>query len=209
VRVRHAAAALACGFVLALVFAPPRALADAALDDNVGIVLRPTGALSPPPPGKRADDRPVFVRADELRGRPDLEVEAIGNVELRRADVRVYADKLSYDEEKDTARAVGNVRVSNEGNIFNGPEAQLRISRFEGFVISPRFTIGSTGATGTAQRIDILDADRAVATMATYTSCPADGSGDPAWLLSADRVQLDFDANEGVAAFVERRPPRF
>ncbi|MEO8125321.1 MAG: LPS assembly protein LptD, partial [Burkholderiales bacterium] len=198
-RARRAAEVLACGFAIALGVAAPEARADAALDDSIGIVLRPTGALSPPPIGKRADDRPVFVRADELRGRPDLEVEAVGNAELRRADVRVYADKLSYDAANDTARAAGNVRVSHEGNIFTGPEAQLRLARFEGFVVSPRFTIGSTGATGTAQRIDILDADRAVATMATYTSCPADGSGDPAWLLSADRVHLDFDANEGVA----------
>ena len=195
----RAAPWLGCGFALALVLAAPSARADAALDDRIGIVLRPTPALSPPPIGQRADDRPVFVRADELRGRPDLEVEAIGHAELRRSDVRVYADKLSYDVENDTARAVGNVRVSHEGNVFTGPEAQLRLSRFEGFVVEPRFEIASTGATGTAQRVDILDADRAVATLATYTSCPADGSGDPAWLLKADRVHLDFEANTGVA----------
>ncbi|HRP27861.1 MAG TPA: LPS assembly protein LptD, partial [Burkholderiaceae bacterium] len=195
----YSSGACACAIALALGVAAPPARADAALDDTTGIVLELTGALAPPPIGQRADDRPVFVRADELRGRPDLEVEAVGNAELRRADVRVYADKLHYDAENDTARAVGNVRVSHEGNVFTGPEAQLRLSRFEGFVVSPRFEIAATGATGTAQRVDILDADRAVATMATYTSCPADGSGDPAWLLSADRVHLDFEANEGVA----------
>lgn len=196
---RRAAATLGSGVAVALAVAAPGARADAALDDRVGIVLRPTPALAPPPIGQRTDDRPVFVRADELRGQPDLQIEAIGNVELRRADVRVYADKVSYDQENDTARAVGNVRISHEGNVFTGPEAQLRLARFEGFVVEPRFEITSTGATGTAQRVDILDADRAVATRATYTSCPADGSADPAWLLSADRVHLDFDANEGVA----------
>jgi LPS-assembly protein len=34
---------------------------------------------------------------------------------------------------------------------------------------------------------------------AAYTSCPRDGSGDPDWLLSADRVRIDLEANEGVA----------
>ncbi|MCO5122665.1 MAG: LPS assembly protein LptD [Rhizobacter sp.] len=196
-------AARCCGFALglALCAAAPLAQADAALDDSngMGIVLRPTDALRPPPIGLRADDRPVFVRADELRGQPDLMVEALGNAELRRADVRVRAERLSYDQANDTARAEGNVRVSHEGNIFTGPEAQLRLARFEGFVVSPKFTIGANGAFGTAERIDILDADRAVATMATYTSCPPDGSGGPAWLLSADRVQLDFNTNEGIA----------
>jgi LPS-assembly protein len=176
-----ARAPLRCGFALglalALCAAAPVAKADAALDDGngTGIVLRPTEALRPPPPGLRADDRPVFVRADELRGQPDLTVEALGNAELRRADVRVRADRLSYDQANDTARAEGNVRVSHEGNIFTGPEAQLRLARSEGFVVSPKFTIGANGAYGTAERVDILDADRAVAIMATYTSFPHDG----------------------------------
>ena len=52
-----------------------------------------------------------FVRADEIRGRPDLDIEAIGNVELRRADVRLRADRLSYDVPTDLARASGNVRA--------------------------------------------------------------------------------------------------
>lgn len=179
--------------------AAPAARADAALDDEVGIVLRLTDALTPPPPGVRADDRPVFVRADELRGQPDLMIEAVGHAELRRADVRVRADRLSFDQATDTARAEGNVRVSHEGNVFTGPEAQLRLASFEGFIVSPKFTVGATGAFGSAERVDILDADRAVATMATYTSCTPDGSGAPAWLLSADRVELDFNTNEGVA----------
>ena len=190
---------LACALALALSVAAPAARADAALDDEVGIVLRLTDALTPPPPGVRADDRPVFVRADELRGQPDLMIEAVGHAELRRADVRVRADRLSFDQATDTARAEGNVRVSHEGNVFTGPEAQLRLASFEGFIVSPKFTVGATGAFGSAERVDILDADRAVATMATYTSCTPDGSGAPAWLLSADRVELDFNTNEGVA----------
>ena len=32
-------------------------------------------------PCRAARDRPVFVRADEIRGRPDLDIEAIGNVD--------------------------------------------------------------------------------------------------------------------------------
>ena len=35
--------------------------------------------------------------------------------------------------------------------------------------------------------------------MARYTSCPADGSGGPDWLLSADSVKLDLEASQGVA----------
>ena len=37
--------------------------------------------------------------------------------------------------------------------------------------------------------------DTTAATDATYTSCPADGSGTPAWLLSADKVSIDVATN--------------
>ena len=52
---------------------------------------------------------------------------------------------------------------------------------------------------GRAARVDFIDSVRAVASDAIYTSCPRDGSGDPAWVLKTDRVHIDFDANEGVA----------
>ena len=58
-------------------------------------------------------------------------------------------------------------------------------------------SIGRTGAGGTAARVDFLDADRAVALAATYTSCPADGSGDPAWLLSARPRAAQFRDQRG------------
>jgi LPS-assembly protein len=164
-----------------------------------GIELRLTPRLEAAPSGSAAHERPVYVRADEIRGRPDLDVEAIGNAELRRADVRVRADRLSYDIAADLARAQGNVRVLHAGNVFSGPEAQVRLDSFEGFVLEPTFLIGLTGATGSAQRLDFIDRDRAVATMARYTSCTVEGDGDPAWLLSADSVKLDLEANQGVA----------
>jgi len=150
-------------------------------------------------PDNQARDRPLFVRADEVRGRPDLEVEAVGHAELRRSDVRIRADRLSYDQASDTARASGDVRIWRDGNLYTGPQAQIRLESFEGFVIEPAFVVGRTGAAGSAARMDFLDADRAVTVLARYTSCPADGSGDPAWLLSADRIKLDFETNEGVA----------
>ncbi len=182
--------------VLLLAFASGAA---AQSDAEPGIVLRMSTRLEPVKPGSQASDRPVFVRADEIRGRPDLDVEAVGNAELRRADVRIRADRLSYDVADDLARASGHVRVVHEGNVYTGPQAQVRLASFEGFVVEPHFLIGLTGAWGSAARLDLLGANRAVATSASYSGCPADGSGGPDWLLSADTVRLDFETNQGVA----------
>jgi LPS-assembly protein len=147
-------------------------------------------------PGGRAL---ITLRAREFRGRPDLETLAEGDVELRSAGLVVRADSLSYDQAEDLAVARGNVRVSRDGNVYTGPELQLRLQRYEGFFINPTYLFARNGAGGTARRIDFLDDERIIATGANYSSCPSDGSGGPAWQLATDSIKLDFAANEGIA----------
>ncbi|CAG1013298.1 LPS-assembly protein LptD [Burkholderiaceae bacterium] len=164
-----------------------------------GIELQLSRSLAPPPRGEASKALPIIVQARELRGRPDLETVAEGDAEFRRGGMVLRADRLSYDHPEDLAVARGNVRISRDGNVYSGPELQLHVQRFEGFFLQPSYFFSRTGAGGSAQRVDFLDDQRAVAIGATYTSCPADGSGDPAWLLSTSRVKMDFEANEGIA----------
>jgi LPS-assembly protein len=142
---------------------------------------------------------PIVLQAQEIRGRPDLEAVAEGMVEFRRGEVTVFADRLSYEQASDLASARGNVRIERPGSVFKGPELQLRVERFEGFFLEPEFMLLDRGTRGRAERVDFLDRSRSVATRAEYTSCPADDPDGPDWLISADRVSLDIDANEGVA----------
>jgi LPS-assembly protein len=173
--------------------------AATAAAQDAGIQLQISPTLSAPSRGDAASKLPIVLQAKELRGRPDLETVAEGNAEFRRGGMVIRADRLAYDNADDLATARGNVRVSRDGNIYSGPELQLHVQRFEGFFLQPTYFFSRTGAGGSAQRIDFLDDQRAVATAATYTSCPTDGSGDPAWLLSTSKVKMDFEANEGIA----------
>ena len=168
--------------------------------EDGGIQLRPSPALTPAPRGDAAKTLPIILRARELRGRPDLEAIAEGDAELRRGGVVIHADRLSYEQVEDLARAIGNVRISQNGNVFSGPELQLKLQAFEGYFQNPTYRLGRIGTGGQADRIDFLDDQRAVATNATYTSCSLDGSGAPAWVLSAGSVRIDQEANEGVAS---------
>jgi LPS-assembly protein len=155
-----------------------------------------------PPPPRRDDDRrplPIVVEAQEVRGRPDLETVATGDAQIRRGQTLIRADRLSYDQAAGVARATGNVRIEDDGSVFSGPELQLHLQTFEGFFTDPSYFFGQTGGGGNARRVDFIDRDRATLTGATYSSCRADGSGGPAWLLSAERVDLDLEANEGRA----------
>jgi len=163
------------------------------------IELRQSPALQPPARGEASRKLPIILRAQTLGGRPDLDTVAEGNAEFRRGGMVIRADRLSYSQPDDLAVANGSVRISRDGNIYTGPELQLHVQRFEGFFLSPTYHFERTGAGGTAARVDFLDEQRAVATKATYSSCPADGSGGPAWILTTDRVSFDFANNEGVA----------
>jgi LPS-assembly protein len=182
---------------------PPASTASAAsgVPESRGepIELRSAPALQPPLQGEAAKRLPVILRADRLSGRPDLDTVAEGNAEFRRGGMVIRADRLNYQQAEDLAIARGNVRISREGNTYSGPELQLKVESFEGFFLNPIYHFARTGAGGSAERIDFLDEQRAVLTDATYTSCPADGSGGPAWMLKTDRLSLDSATNEGVA----------
>lgn len=160
---------------------------------------KPSPTWQAPVSGDAARKLPIIVQARELRGRTGLELVAEGDAELRQGGLTIRADRLSYEFADDLALARGKVLVQRDGNTFSGPELQLRLQRFEGFFLSPDYFFERTGAGGDASRLDFLDEDRVVATDATYTSCPRDGSGDPAWLLSSSKVEMDFESNEGRA----------
>ena len=156
-----------------------------------GSGLRPGGAKAP---------LPSVLEAEQISGRADGETVATGAAEFRRGDLKIRADELRYDQSSDQATARGDVRIdTGDGNRYSGPELQLQVQDFSGYFLSPTFFFGQLGAGGTASRVDFIDSQRAIGFDATYTSCPADGSGDPPWLLSSSSVKLDFAKNEGVA----------
>ena len=142
---------------------------------------------------------PVTLRADSLQVRPDLDAQAEGNVEVRRAGTVITADRLFYNSADDLATARGKVVISREGVRYSGPELQLLLQRFEGYFLQPSFEFTRLGAGGKAERIDFQGSKHLSATRATYTSCSREDNTEPDWLLRTDRIRLDFASNEGVA----------
>ena len=156
--------------------------------------------LQAPPRGDAARQLPIILRAREVRGRPDIDASAEGEVEFRRGGMVIQADKLSYDQAEDLARATGHVVVTRDGNVFSGPELQLKVERFEGFFRTPTYRFARTGAGGKATLIEFIDDQRAAATDATYSSCTIeDADGEPVWILKAGELRIDSETNEGIA----------
>ena len=142
---------------------------------------------------------PGQLQARELEGQPESQAQARGDVEFRRGPLLIRSDTLEYTFGDDKAVASGRVWVQREGATYRGPRLELQVQDFLGFFLKPEFDFQRSGAGGRAERIDFLGNQRLAATQALYTSCPRDGSADPAWMLTAQRVELDLQAQEGTA----------
>ena len=164
------------------------------------MVEPPSDGVPEPPPGSgAAHELPVFLSARRLSGQAGLSAVAEGDVELRRGSLVIRAERMSYAQPEDRVDARGDVRIERPGAIYRGPQLELWVQRFEGWFLQPRFEFTQLGSGGRAGRVDFLGPGRARALDARYTSCPREGPAAPAWQLEADRIELDLDANEGVA----------
>ncbi|MDM4766973.1 LPS assembly protein LptD [Pelomonas sp. SE-A7] len=165
------------------------------------LTLRRSKVLTPPGSSTPTTRPAVVLGARKLESRLDQEATAEGDAELRYGELLLKADKLSYLEPRDEARATGHVEVSRAGNVFRGSELQLFVQRFEGEFLDPSYFFSLTGGGGKAARLRFLGEQKVLAEGGTYSSCPAGEDGqEPAWELRTTRLRMDFEANEGIAS---------
>lgn len=161
--------------------------------------LRMSPQLQERIPPEQRNTSPTFVSGQQLSAASDSELVLEGQVELRRADLVIRADRLEYDQARDQARARGHVRINQGGDVFDGEALNLKIDAFEGFLDQATYKLRANDANGEAQRIDFLDDKRAVVSNATFTTCQRLPGADwmPDWLLRA--ATLRFDSEEETA----------
>ncbi|RYG09100.1 MAG: LPS-assembly protein LptD, partial [Burkholderiales bacterium] len=167
--------------------------------DAVPGQLKSSSMLAEQPPGGPGIELPTFIFGDRLSGRPELETVIDGNAELRRGASSIRADRLEYDQPSDVIKARGNVRVNSSGNLFNGPELELKLDTFEGFFTRPDYRFLQNDGYGAARHVDFIDDKRLVAYDANFTTCQR-GEGPswmPAWIVNASRISFDKEADVG------------
>ena len=175
--------------------------APAATASEPALSLRPTGLLSEGISAQQKAQAPMFLQGNRISGRPDLETVIEGDAVLRKPDITIRADRLEYDQPTDQARATGNVRINRGGNVYSGPEMELKIDAAEGFFRQPSYQFLQNDAHGQADRVDFVDESHTVIHNATYTTCrrlPGPG-WLPDWILRASTISLDNDEDVGLA----------
>jgi LPS-assembly protein len=175
-------------------------------------------------PSGRGGDLPTFVTADRIQGLGSAEVEASGNVELRRGDTSLRADRIRYFQDIDEVEATGNVRIRIGEDEATGPRLRLRISDTTGIFDSPSFriaprevrsrlkqglpsgpTVTATEATGLrvttegrgeAKALRFEGDQRFRVTDGTFTTCRP---GQDDWFIQAGELDLDMHREVGTA----------
>ena len=108
---------------------------------EIAPVLRISPMLEERISDKERNQSPVFLEGQSITGRPDLDVVIEGNARLRRSGLSVKADRIEYDQTQDTLKAQGQVRISRDGNRFEGPQLELQADTFQGQFKAPTFVL--------------------------------------------------------------------
>jgi LPS-assembly protein len=163
--------------------------------------VRATPPAEPPrePVGLDVPPPTVTLTADDVVSHIGGVTQASGKVEVKRLDMDLFADLLTYDQLSDTAHAQGHVRIVRGLDWFSADRMDLELTRSAGTLIGTEYELGARKAGGHAQRIELIDRDHSTAYQANYTSCTRDGPDEPDWIITGDKIEIDTTSNEGKA----------
>ena len=179
------------------------ALCAFAVGANAQLLPRVKAAPAQEPPKELAgSDVPpaiVTLTADDVVSHIGGVTQASGAVDVKRLDVDLHADLLTYDSLSDTVHAQGNVRIARGLDWFSADRLDLELTRDAGTLVGTQYEIGARKAGGRAQRVELFDRNRSSFFEATYTACVRDGTVEPDWIITGDQIDIDTATNEGRA----------
>ncbi|MCA1248134.1 LPS-assembly protein LptD [Massilia sp. MS-15] len=181
---------------------PPRqvralyVLATAAIATSAPLHAQTVPAAPHPASHASEQDLPVTIRAEEISGRPDRQLNLERDVELTRGQTRLTADSACYLRVEDQVTATGNVNMWRFGDRYKGDELQLNLETGKGYLLRPEYRLQLNNAQGNASRIDFLGEDVALVRDGTYSTCEGP---DPDWYLKSSTLRLDSGRDVGLA----------
>lgn len=171
-------------------------------------------------PGTKPADDSIYLAADKLDGSPDEELIATGNVELRKRDTTLTADRLTYWPTEDETEAEGNVLLVRDADRISGPKMRMNMTTSTGYFEQPEYMIRREGKTkpittqaplfagvitetprprittgrGKAEQLDFEGEGLYGMRKGTYTTCAADNND---WYAEFGKLKLDYDREVG------------
>jgi LPS-assembly protein len=162
-------------------------------EDGMLELRQQTTLISNFPEGEQT---PIFLDADRMSGHQDAEIEAEGEVELRKRGQVVNADRLIYRQAEDEVHALGNVRIEQQDSLVTGPELRMKLESHEGYMRQPVYQMRQPDSHGAAENLEFAGENKYNITAGTYTTC-REGNDD--WFLRSSEMELDRTVQVGTA----------
>lgn len=143
-----------------------------------------------------SEDAATYITARSVLAKKGKQLEATGDVEMRQGDRTISADYLLYEQESQDLLARGSVRMEQSDGSVSGPVLKLNLDTSLGNMEQPRFEFSENNSRGAADTLHFEGKLNYGFDDATYTTCPA---GNDDWLLRVSRLDIDRDAQVGVA----------
>jgi LPS-assembly protein len=137
------------------------------------------------------------VRAEDISGRPEREINLDRDVEVVHDKTRMTADTACFRQVEDEVEAKGNVRMWRFGDYYTADELKLNMETGVGYMLHPTYKMEVNNAQGKARRIDFLGDDEAVVVDGTYSTCQGP---NPDWYLRSSTLRLDQGRDVGTAS---------
>ncbi len=177
------------------------------LADATGLRLRSSPLLEEAISQRQDKEGAIHVGGQSMRLRPDLDLVIEGRATIRKPGLSIQAGRLEYDQTQDVVNASGQVRMSRDGSLFEGPKLTLQVDSFQGKLEQPVFELYKSGGYGQAAQVEFLDDKRAIVRQASYTTCRRTPGPEwlPAWVLKATEMTLDEEESSVRAQGVQLR----
>lgn len=178
--------------------------AQAADDPPVNYALCPVGnavplfAEAPDQPVGAAPQRatqPTDIEGDIFEGKDGETTLVQGNVALTRGDQFIGTDKLTYDNEKQTYVAEGNVRYQDEAMRIVAERAEGNQAADTHKIDTLQYQLVSRRGNGGADRIE-MKGQQGTLFGSTYSTCDPENRQ---WELRAKSIEVDSEEGFAVA----------
>jgi len=145
---------------------------------------------------------PTTISADYTQGTMGTDVVFSGDVRVERADQRIGADEIRYDQEQNRLNASGNIEYREQGLIISAQQAELDFEGDRGTMNEVEYRLASRHARGEAAEVEIEGGERSRYKKVSYTTCEP---GNEDWVLKAKKLKLDTEEGVGTARNVTLR----
>ena len=119
-----------------------------------------------------------------------------GDVRMDRADQRLQADTVDYNDDTTDYDARGNVRYQDAGQLLAATHARGNSDASTGIADDVRYQMLDSRGNGTASKAQMFDVDRTRYSQATYSTCDV---GHHLWEFRGKSITINKDTGRGVA----------